>query len=136
MMTLRDLINKLLGRETSSANTARERLQLVLAHDRVDMSSLTTDLLDKMRKEILDVVAKYVEIDFEEVAVSLETEDRMTALVANLPIKRTISGEIKFKKTDKFFAEKRKNKPIRAIIGNNLISRTYSKKDARGSNIQ
>ena len=44
-----------------------------------------------MRKEILDVVAKYVEIDFEEVAVSLETEDRMTALVANLPIKRTIS---------------------------------------------
>jgi len=98
MMTLRDLINKLLGREQSSANTARERLQLVLAHDRVDMSSLTTDLLDKMRKEILDVVAKYVEIDFEEVAVSLETEDRMTALVANLPIKRTVSGEIKFKK--------------------------------------
>jgi len=40
MMTLRDLINKLLGRETASANTARERLQLVLAHDRVDMSSL------------------------------------------------------------------------------------------------
>jgi len=33
MMTLRDLINKLLGREPSSANTARERLQLVLAHD-------------------------------------------------------------------------------------------------------
>jgi len=101
MMTLRDLIYKLLGRETASANTARERLQLVLAHDRVDMSSLTTDLLDKMRKEILDVVAKYVEIDFEEVAVSLETEDRMTALVANLPIKRTIDGEIKFKKSDK-----------------------------------
>jgi len=101
MMTLRDLINKLLGRETASANTARERLQLVLAHDRVDMSSLTTDLLDKMRKEILDVVAKYVEIDFEEVAVSLETEDRMTALVANLPIKRTLSGEIQFKKNKK-----------------------------------
>ena len=101
MMKLRDLINKLLGRETASANTARERLQLVLAHDRVDMSSLTTDLLDKMRKEILDVVAKYVEIDFEEVAVSLETEDRMTALVANLPIKRTITGEIKFKKNEK-----------------------------------
>ena len=54
-----------------------------------------------MRKEILDVVAKYVEIDFEEVAVSLETEDRMTALVANLPIKRTLSGEIQFKKIKK-----------------------------------
>ena len=55
MMTLRDLINKLLGRETASANTARERLQLVLAHDRVDMSSLTTDLLDKMRTPYIDV---------------------------------------------------------------------------------
>ena len=39
-----------------------------------------------MRKEILDVVAKYVEIDFEEV-ISLETEDRMTALVANLQLR-------------------------------------------------
>ena len=42
-----------------------------------------------------------LKLNFEEVAVSLETEDRMTALVANLPIKRTISGEIQFKKTGK-----------------------------------
>ena len=93
-MTLRDLINKLLRRQPSSANTARQRLQLVLAHDRTDLSS---DLLDKMRQEILEVVAKYVEIDMDEGAVSLETEDRMTALVANLPIKRTLSGDIKLK---------------------------------------
>ena len=50
-----------------------------------------------MRKEILEVVAKYVEIDVDEGAVSLETEDRMTALVANLPIKRTMTGQIKLK---------------------------------------
>ena len=93
-MTLRDLINKILRRQPSSASTARERLQLVLAHDRTDLS---TELLDKMRKEILEVVAKYVEIDMEEGAVSLESEDRMTALVANLPIKRTLSGQIKIK---------------------------------------
>ena len=93
-MTLRDLINKILRRQPASASTARERLQLVLAHDRTDLSS---DLLDKMRQEILDVVAKYVEIDMEEGAVSLETEDRMTALVANLPIKRTKDGEIQLK---------------------------------------
>ena len=91
-MTLRDLINKLLRRQPASASTARERLQLVLAHDRSDLSS---DLLERMRKEILEVVAKYVEIDMEEGAVSLETEDRMTALVANLPIKRTLNGKIK-----------------------------------------
>ena len=91
-MTLRDIINKLLRRQPASASTARERLQLVLAHDRSDLS---TELLDQMRKEILDVVAKYVEIDMDEGAVSLETEDRMTALVANLPIKRTLNGQIK-----------------------------------------
>ena len=92
-MTLRDIINKLLRRQPASASTARERLQLVLAHDRSDLS---TELLDQMRKEILEVVAKYVEIDMDEGAVSLETEDRMTALVANLPIKRTLNGQIKF----------------------------------------
>ncbi len=86
-MTLRDIINKLLRRQSSSAKTARERLQLVLAHDRCDLSP---ELLDQMRREILEVVAKYVEIDLEEGAVSLETEDRMTALVANLPIKRSL----------------------------------------------
>ena len=91
-MTLRDIINKLLRRQPASASTARERLQLVLAHDRSDLSS---DILDQMRKEILEVVAKYVEIDMDEGAVSLETEDRMTALVANLPIKRTLNGKIK-----------------------------------------
>ena len=91
-MTLRDIINKLLRRQPASASTARERLQLVLAHDRSDLS---TELLDQMRREILEVVAKYVEIDVDEGAVSLETEDRMTALVANLPIKRTLNGQLK-----------------------------------------
>ena len=86
-MTLREIINKVLRIQQSSAVTARERLQLVLAHDRCDLSP---ELLDKMRQEILEVVAKYVEIDLEEGAVCLETEDRMTALVANLPIKRTL----------------------------------------------
>jgi len=84
-MTLRDFINKLLGRQAASATTARQRLQLVLAHDRSD---LNPELLDQMRREIIEVVSRYVEIDLDEGDVSLETEDRVTALVANLPIKR------------------------------------------------
>ncbi len=84
-MTLRDTITRLLGLQRASATTARERLQLVLAHDRSD---LNPELLEQMRREILEVVSRYVEIDFDEVDVSLETEDRVTALVANLPIRR------------------------------------------------
>ena len=84
-MSLRDFISRLLGRPAPSAGTARQRLQLVLAHDR---SALNPELLEQMRREILEVVQRYVEIDMEEGEVSLETEDRVTALVANLPIKR------------------------------------------------
>ena len=86
-MILKDLIDKLLGRQPASADTARQRLQLVLAHDRSD---LNPELLDQMRKETLEVVSRYVEIDLSETDVSLETEDRVTALVANLPIRRTL----------------------------------------------
>ena len=85
-MTLLDYINRLLGRQKPSGTTARERLQLVLAHDRSD---LNPELLERMRREILEVVSRYVEIDLEEGDVSLATEDRVTALVANLPIRRT-----------------------------------------------
>ena len=87
-MTLKEFIDKLLGRQPASAETARERLQLVLAHDRSD---LNPELLEQMRREILEVVVRYVEIDLEEGDVSLETEDRVTALVANLPIRRPIA---------------------------------------------
>jgi cell division topological specificity factor len=84
-MALLDFIQRLLGLQKPSAETAKERLQLVLAHDRSD---LNPELLEQMRREILEVVQKYVEIDLEEVDVSLATEDRVTALVANLPIRR------------------------------------------------
>jgi cell division topological specificity factor len=86
-MSLLEFIQRLLGRPAPSAGTAKERLQLVLAHDRSD---LNPELLERMRREILEVVQRYVEIDLEGGDVSLETEDRVTALVANLPIKRTL----------------------------------------------
>ena len=84
-MTLREMIDRLLGRQQASATTAKHRLQLVLAHDRSD---LNPDLMDQMRREILEVVNRYVELDLEGGDVSLETEERATALVANLPIRR------------------------------------------------
>lgn len=84
-MTILDLIDKLLGRQPASATTAKQRLQLVLAHDRSD---LNPELLQRMRKEILEVVSRYVELDLDGGDVTLKTEERTTALVANLPIRR------------------------------------------------
>jgi len=90
-MPVLDFLQRLLGRQKPSGTLAKERLQLVLAHDRSD---LNPELLERMRREILEVVQKYVEIDLDEGDVSLETEDRVTALVANLPIKRARPGGV------------------------------------------
>ena len=102
-MSLLEFIDKLLGRQPASATTAKERLQLVLAHDRSD---LNPELLEQMRREILEVVSRYVEIDLSEGDVSLETEDRVTALVANLPIRRAI-----FKPTPEAASEEEAEEP-------------------------
>jgi cell division topological specificity factor len=83
-MSLLEFLQRMIGRQAPSATLAKQRLQLVLAHDRSD---LNPELLEQMRREILEVVQRYVEIDLDEVDVSLETEDRVTALVANLPIR-------------------------------------------------
>jgi cell division topological specificity factor len=115
-MSLIDFINRLLGRQAPSANTARQRLQLVLAHDRSD---LNPELLEQMRREILEVVQKYVEIDLDSGDVSLETEDRVTALVANLPIKRarvSRDGESPSAGTDPSDATSPENGPGAGIL--------------------
>jgi septum site-determining protein MinD len=82
-----DVIQRLLGLQPPSASTANQRLRLVLAHDRSD---LNPELLEQMRREILEVVQRYVEIDLEAGDVNLATEDQVTALVANLPIRRAL----------------------------------------------
>jgi cell division topological specificity factor len=71
--------------DRSSRQDVKNRLKLVLAHDRSD---LTPQMIESMRREILEVVSKYVELDADAMDFALENNSRVTALVANLPIKR------------------------------------------------
>lgn len=77
-------INRLLGRQESS-RTAKERLRLVLIHDR---QSLSPELMEALREELIEVISKYLEIDEEEMEFALDREAESVALVASIPIRQ------------------------------------------------
>ena len=68
-----------------SRDDAKNRLKLVLMHDR---SQLSPAQMEQMRDELVDVISRYVEIDRDALDLCLEAESNTIALVANIPILR------------------------------------------------
>jgi cell division topological specificity factor len=69
----------------SSAPAARERLQILLAHERANIGG-QSDLVTILREEILAVVAKHVDIDPEKVTVKMERGDNVSTLEVDIEI--------------------------------------------------
>ncbi|WP_027632437.1 cell division topological specificity factor MinE [Clostridium hydrogeniformans] len=82
-----DFLRKLTSKG-GSKNVAKDRLKLILIHDRGDMP---TEIIDKIKNEILEVISKYVDIESEEIDIAInqgsEGEGDSPALVANIPIR-------------------------------------------------
>jgi cell division topological specificity factor len=76
--------DRLLGRDQKSAHQAKERMKLVLIHDRID---LTPGVLDALKDELIQVISRHVEIDPASVNIELDQDGRQQRLVADIPLK-------------------------------------------------
>ena len=72
-----------LHRRPPSADTAKQRLQLVIAHDK---GSGGYEFLPLLQRELLEVIKKYVEIDVRKVKVDIERGDQMSILELNVEL--------------------------------------------------
>ncbi len=85
-----DLFKVFSNESKTSKSVAKERLKLVLVHDRVDCSP---KLLDMIKTDILKVIANYAEIEEEGLEIKMskargENDDMpVSALVANIPLR-------------------------------------------------
>ncbi len=79
-----DFIMRFFNRDSGSKNLAKERLRLVLVHDRVGISP---HILENMRADLIQVISNYMDIDEQALEVSLDSSGSSVALVANIPVK-------------------------------------------------
>lgn len=91
-----DTFNNLFGKKSSSKDVAKDRLKLVLIHDRANCS---TQILEMLKNDIIRVISNYMEIDEEELDIQItktETDDKSSfpILYANIPIKNMYKSQI------------------------------------------
>ncbi|WP_227767633.1 cell division topological specificity factor MinE [Zhaonella formicivorans] len=91
-----EFLQRVFGRDTASASkkVAKERLRLVLVHDRADMSP---QILQSLKEDLIRVISEYMEIDRNNLEVSFANESDSVALVCNIPVlrvKRTAGSQI------------------------------------------
>lgn len=66
-----------------SKNIAKDRLKLVLVHDRASMSP---EIMEALRRELIQVISKYVDVDSNNIEVEINNQNNQATLVANIPI--------------------------------------------------
>lgn len=81
------LISMLLGEKKKTASVAKERLQIILARERVGGGSgAQPDYLPALQKELMAVISKYVEINPNDIKVQLERQDNLEVLEVKIEL--------------------------------------------------
>jgi len=80
-MRLRDWFRR---RRESGKDIAEQRLRLVLAHDRANISP---GMLEILKDELLEVISRHLEVDPTKVEVKLTRDQHETRLVADIPLR-------------------------------------------------
>jgi cell division topological specificity factor len=77
-----EFLKRLFNKQGSSA-TAKERLRLVLMTDHLE---LAPEMIESMKRDLVELISRYVEVDRERIDVTFERQDRTLAMLANIPI--------------------------------------------------
>lgn len=78
------IFNFLFGTKPKTATLAKERLQLIIAHQRSENSSGTPDYLPALQKELVQVISKYVTINPGDISVQVQREGNVEMLEVNI----------------------------------------------------
>ena len=78
--------DRLLGKDPKSAHQAKERMKLVLIHDRTD---LTPGALEALKDELIAVISRHIEIEPDSVRIVMSHEGREQRLIADIPLRQT-----------------------------------------------
>ena len=74
---------KIFGKKEPSGKVARDRLKVGLIHDR---ASVSPEIMEHLKHDILEVVARYLDIRPQEMNITLADDEDSVALVANIPV--------------------------------------------------
>jgi cell division topological specificity factor len=80
------LLSFLVGEKKNSANVAKERLQIILAHERSGRGASRPDYLPALQRELLAVISKYVSIEPGDIKVHLERQDNLEVLEVKIEL--------------------------------------------------
>lgn len=87
------LLDLLFGRKKPTANVAKERLQIILAHERATndtgASNDSPSWLPLLQQELVEVIAKYIKINKDDLKVHLEKRDNLELLEINVTLPDT-----------------------------------------------